>query len=172
MPKKFNDEILEVVGALDREDIAVKEITRRLNQDEAGFGYAVQISERSVYDYRAAHRKKNGPPPTNEIDRDRTAHSITALKQRAIERVAKELIHLEKTPIGKLGGKPATDLHQLFIKLDDMERREQIAQKRRGRSPANGNSNGKGDEKPESAVERLAREAKERENPENGEQAT
>jgi hypothetical protein len=162
MPKKFNDEILEVVGALDREDVAVKEIARRLNQDEAGFGYEVKISERSVYDYRAAYRKKNGPPPTNEIDQDRTAHSIEALKKRALERIAREIQAYEQIAPGKMTGDQASTMRRLFSTMDDMERREQIAEKRRGRSPASANGNGKGDDKPESAVERLAREAREK----------
>lgn len=157
MPAKFNETVCDIVGALDRENVAVKEITRRLNDGEAGLDYAVDISERSVYDYRAAYRKRHGPPPTEEIG-DQTFPSTVAAKKRILERVFRELQYLETVPAGKLTQDDATLLRRLFATVDDAERREQMAEKRRGRSPSK--ANGK-PEKQETAIERLAREARE-----------
>lgn len=153
MPKKFNQEIVDVVAALDRADVGVEEITRRLNEGEAGLDHKVDIAQRTVYDYRVRAREE---ATREKLAEDPTAHSITALKILIRERFAQEIAHLEALPIGKLGGKPATDLHQLFVKLDDMERREFLAQKRGGRSAPKSPNDDNGDQ-PEGAVERLAR---------------
>lgn len=169
MPKKFNEAVYEVVGALDRAEprVPVKEITRRLNENEAGLGHAIDISERSVYDYRAAYHREHGPPPSGDVDQDATAHSIASLKKRTLERIAIEIQHYEQVKPGQLTGGQATTLRRLFSTLDDMERREQVAEKRRGRPALKAKGNGQ-PAKEETAIERLAREAADRRGAEHG----
>jgi hypothetical protein len=154
--KQFNGKVFEIVGALDREKVAVKEITRRLNEDECGLGYEVSISERSVYDYRVKYRKDHGPPPTGDVE-DKTAQSIEALKRRTLERIAIEIQHYETIRPGEMTGDQVGVLRRLFSTMDDMERREQVAEKRRGRSASRPKGNGNGQDPPESAIEAIAR---------------
>lgn len=158
MPPKFNNAVYEFVGALDREGVAVKEITRRLNNNEAGFGHKVPISQRSVYDYRAAFRRDNGPPPTGDIQPDQTANSIAALKTRALERIATEIRYVEELPPGKMRGEDVTKLKRAFAALDDMQRREENAEKRKGKRGAAQNGQ---QPKSLSAIEQLAQRARE-----------
>lgn len=157
MPKKFNQEICDVVGALDAEEVPVKEIQRRLNHGEAGLDHKHKIGERTVYEYRDRARDQVA---RSEALQDPAAHSIAALKLRIRERFAQEIAHLEKLPIGKLNSKARVDLHHCFIKLDDMERREQKAQKRQGGSKL-GEGQGGSPKAEESTVERMAREQRE-----------
>jgi hypothetical protein len=162
MPKKFNQAIEDVIAALDREKVPPKEITRRLNEDEAGLGFKVDIAQRSVYDIRERARKEAA---REDVDLDATAHSIASVKKLALDRIAREIRYYEDVPPGKLTGGHATALRRLFSTLDDMERRERVAQKRR---PAGNNGSGTASTDPEEAestVERMARIQRESEKP-------
>lgn len=163
MPRKFNQDIYEVVAALLAADVSVEEITRRLNEGEAGLDHRVPIAKRTVYDYRTRIREDQ---ENEEAAQDPGAHSIIALKQRAIDRIAKEIIYLEKRPAGKITKDQASTLRRLFSALDDMERRELIAQKRRPRSTPKPKDD---EERPETKLEELARAAEEgQREPESG----
>jgi hypothetical protein len=157
MPKKFNQQICDVVGALDSAGVPVKEIERRLNEGEAGLDHKVKISTRTIYEYRQRAREQITRKKALE---DPAAHSIAALKLRIRERYSQEIDFYERIPPGKLTSEQRTALHHVFIKLDDIQRREAIADRRPGRTGKDGPASTTPD-KPESAVERLAREQRE-----------
>ena len=165
MPKLYNQAVRDVCGALRHEGVRPKEIVRRLNNDEAGLGFPVEIKERRVYEYIEDYNAEHGPPPGPE-DEDQTLDSMRRLRRRAIALIQREITTLEKRRPGKLSVKESQALKAHFATLDDMERREEAAEKRRGKTPArpapNGNGNGQS-KGAESALERVAREQREQE---------
>lgn len=160
MPRRYDTkEIRNVVGALDCDGVAVREITRRLRAGECGLKCgSIGISERQVYNYRANYRAEHGPP-TRHVEQDRTLESISSIKQRAVDLAAREIAALESKRPGTMKATQASALRAIYKALDDMERWEEAATKRsRGRSKpsaSNGSRQAKG---AESALERLARE--------------
>lgn len=165
MPRRYDTkEIRNVVGALDCDGVAVREITRRLKAGECGLACgSIGISERQVYNYRADYRAEHGPP-TKHVDQDKTLESISAIKQRAVDLVAREIAALEAKRPGSMTAKQTSAVRAMYKTLDDMERWEQAARKRgRDRSkPLKPTGDGKS-EQAESALERLAREEQEAE---------
>lgn len=164
MAKRYPKQARDLAVALYLEDLSVPEITKRFNEGTAGLTgkedkpLKIAITERRVAEYVAEHKAKHGPRPEPE-DQELTADSINRVKQRALNVLAREIAHLEGLPKGRIQAKQSTALRQHYATLDDMERRAEIAEKRRakgkGKRPSKnaGTSNGKG----ESAIEQLAK---------------
>jgi len=138
MPKRYPAKAREVAVALYLEHLSVPEITRRLNEgtagllDKEGKVQPLDIGERRVAEYVAEHKAKHGPRKEPE-DEELTVDSINRVKQRALNVLAREIAHLEQLPNGRITAKQSTALRQHYATLDDMERRQELAEKRKGK---------------------------------------
>jgi hypothetical protein len=162
MPKRYPKKAREVSVALYQERLSVPEITRRLNEgtagllDKEGKPQPIPITERRVAEYVAEHKAQHGPRPEPE-DAELTADSINRVKQRALNVLAREIAHLEGLPTGRISAKQSTALRQHYATLDDMERRQELAEKRKGRGKRRAGKAEPAGEKRESAIEALAK---------------
>lgn len=130
MPPRFPKPAKEVAVALRAQGIYPKEITRRLNEDQAGLGYAVPVSERTVKDWLSIHKREHGPfakPAVEDVDAD----SIVKWKGRAFALICREIHALESKHPGKLSIDQSRLLRQHFDTLDGMERISEKAELRR-----------------------------------------
>jgi len=159
MPKRYPKKAREVAVALYLEGLSVPEITRRFNDgtagliDKEGKPQPIGITERRVAEYVAEHKAKHGPRKEPE-DEELTVDSINRVKQRALNVLAREIAHLEGLPNGRISAKQSTALRQHYATLDDMERRQEIAEKRKGRGKRRGKAP-VSDDKPKSAIDAL-----------------
>lgn len=164
MPKRYPKKAREVAVALYLEGLSVPEITRRFNDgtagliDKEGKPQPIGIKKRTVAEYVAAHKAERGPRPEPE-DQELTVDSINRVKQRALNVLAREIAHLEQLPKGRISAKQSTALRQHYATLDDMERRQEIAEKRRGRGKRRA-TKAPASDKAESAIEALAKAEK------------
>lgn len=163
MAKKWI-EVADTCGALKFSGVPTREIHRRLTNDEAGLGYKLDVSLRRVYEYVADYERRHGPPP--EPDRgDTTVESIQAVKDRIVALVAREVGHYEGKRKGKLTREDVGLLESFHLRLEKMERRELVAEKRLPlRKVTPGERPGKQQQpgRDETFTERLAREERER----------
>jgi hypothetical protein len=161
MAKRYPRKAREVAVALYLKDLSVPEITRRLNDgtagliDKEGRPQPIGITGRRVAEYVAEHKTQHGPRPEPE-DQELTINSINRVKQRALNVLAREIAHLEELPKGRISAKQSTALRQHYATLDDMERRQEIAEKRKGRGKRR-SAKAPASDKPESAIEALAK---------------
>jgi hypothetical protein len=156
MPKRYDTKIVrDTIGALDHAGVRVPEIMRRLNDGEAGLPYKVPIGRRQIYTYRAEYRAEHGVP--HEDVQSATIESVSALEQRMIDLIAREIHALEKKKPGSLTAKQASSLNAQHRALISMERRaKQYQGKSNGRAAQNGDEDGD-----ETVLQRLAREQRE-----------
>lgn len=160
MPRKHDyAKVRNAVGALDFAGVAVKEITRRLNDDEAGVGYPVNISQRQTYYYRTAYRAEHGDP--RQVRTDQTADSMQALRDRSVALIQREIAELERQPAGSLTTAQSRTLREHFRTLAEMERRENA---NLGKARSHRETSGEDEpDRPETTAQRLAREETEEE---------
>jgi len=162
MAKRYPRQTRDIAVALYLEDLSVPEITRRFNDGTAGLtGKAdkpipIPITERRVAEYIAEHKAKHGPRPEPE-DQELTVDSINRVKQRALNVLTREIAHLERLPKGRISAKQSTALRQHYATLDDMERRAEIAEKRKAKGKGAGKKPGAPSGKSESAIDALAK---------------
>jgi len=163
MPKRYPKQTRDIAVSLYLEGLSVPEITRRFNEGTAGLtGKAdkpipIGITERRVAEYIAEHKVKHGPRPEPE-DQELTVDSINRVKQRALNVLAREIAHLEQLPKGRISAKQSTALRQHYATLDDMERRAEIAEKRKAKGKGSGKKAGAPSGKTESAIDALAKQ--------------
>lgn len=159
MPKRFAPEVRQLAGELAYTGLDAAEIARRLQRGQAGLAYKVDISYRRVREYVAEYEAEHGPPPDPE-DIDQSSDSIARLKRRITSVVASEIVRYESKRRPKLKASDVPALRQLFAALDDFERRTEQAEQRqtKRRSRSKGQSQ---PSKPESVLERMAREQRE-----------
>lgn len=166
MPKRYPKQTRDLAVALYLEDLSVPEITRRFNDGTAGLTgkgdkpIPIGITERRVAEYIAEHKAKHGPRSEPE-DQELTVDSINRVKQRALNVLAREIAHLEQLPKGRISAKQSTALRQHYATLDDMERRAEIAEKRKAKGKGAGKKAGAPSGKSESAIDALARAGQE-----------
>jgi len=123
MPRKHDyAKIRNAIGALDFAGVEVKEIVRRLAENEAGVGYAVKISPRQVYYYRKAYRDEHGSPREQKVDR--TGESLEAMRDRAVALIRREIDALEGQAPGALTRDQSRTLREHHRTLCEFERRE------------------------------------------------
>lgn len=160
MPKRYPKQARDIAVSLYLEGLSVPEITRRFNEGTAGLTgkhekpIPIAITERRVAEYVAEHKAQHGPRPKPE-DQELTVDSINRVKQRALNVLAREIAHLEGLPKGRISAKQSTALRQHYATLDDMERRAEIAEKRKAKGKR-GKKPGATEGKSESAIEALA----------------
>jgi len=163
MPKRYPKQARDLAIALYLEDLSVPEITRRFNEGTAGLTgkgdkpIPIDIGERRVAEYIAEYKAKHGPRPEPE-DQELTVDSINRVKQRALNVLAREIAHLEQLPKGRISAKQSTALRQHYATLDDMERRAEIAEKRKAKGKGAGKKPGAPSGKSESAIDALAKQ--------------
>lgn len=148
-------EVRDTIGALDRAGVSGKDIWRRLREGKAGLRCgSIGISQRMVYHHRLAYRNEHGPPARETIT-DASLETIGGLETRTIRLLAREIAALERKRPGKLTPADSRALAAHHRTLVDIERRARTLR----RAKANGDGTAEGeDDKPESAIERLARE--------------
>lgn len=162
MPKRYPKQARDFSVQLYLSGLRVPEITRRFNEGTAGLTtkegkpLPITITERRVAEYVAEYKAEHGPRPEPE-DEELTADSINRVKRRAVNVLAREVAHLESLPKGRISAKQSTALRQHYATLDDMERRQEIAEKRRGKGKRAGKAPA-GPSKAESAIEALAQQ--------------
>lgn len=130
MPPAYPKSAREVTVALRAQGIGPAEITRRLNEDQAGLGFAVPCSERTVKEWLAQHKAKHGPftvPAAEDVDAD----SIAKYKARAFALICREIAYFETKHKGKLTRDQSRAIRQHFETLDSMERISERAALRR-----------------------------------------
>lgn len=162
MAKRYDTkEIRDTIGALDFDGVKVSEIHKRLNEKTAGLPYKVPISKRQVYNYRAAYRAEHGIP-TEQISGNELRDSISSVKKRIIELMAREAAFYQNKPPGRLTKQQVGIARAIFDALGHMERKEMVAANRLRLSDIAATQRpGKEDQGPESAIEKLAREERE-----------
>jgi hypothetical protein len=160
MPKRYPKQARDFSVQLYLSGLSVPEVTRRFNEGTAGLTtkegkpLPIAITERRVAEYVAEYKAEHGPRPEPE-DEELTADSINRVKRRALNILAREVAHLESLPKGRISAKQSTALRQHYATLDDMERRQEIAEKRRSKGKRSGKAP-VGPSKAESAIEALA----------------
>lgn len=147
----------EAIGALVELETPVEEIREKLANDECELGYPVEISRRAVYYHRTAYLEQKRRTATQL---DSATESIAATKQLAVELLRRELLALMNKREGTMTVAQAGAVERIHKALCSMERTE----RGKGRSKPTG-SNGNQPEKSESVMERLAREAREQQQP-------
>jgi hypothetical protein len=152
MKKHDTKKVREAIGALDELEVDAPEILRRLREDDCGIGYPVDISRRAVYYHRAAYREEKARAATKA---DQLNGSLASSKQRAVDLLNRELDAHERRRPGSMGAKEAAAVERIHRALVNIER---VERKAKGRPSANGSSNGNGEAKSETALERLARQ--------------
>lgn len=158
MAKRLPPSVRKAVVAQRAMGIMPTEIVRRLAEDEAGLGFAVEISKRTVVQYLTDHRLKHGEFPTVDpraIDRE----SIDAQKALAFSLVAQELGVLKKRRKGSLKRDDVRKIEQCYRALTTMESLDEHAAMKR-RHPSKARHAGAPDppQKESTILEKLAEE--------------
>lgn len=161
MKKHDSKQVRDAVGALDFDGVAVSEIHRRLQADEAGIGFKVDISQRQVYNYRLDYRAEHGLPQQETSPNART-ESIESLKERLIALVSRELSVLEKRRPGSQSKDTLSMAKSFRSLLHDWERKEASAIGRLPQSQITKSARNKAEiPSEESILDKLAREDRE-----------
>lgn len=121
MRKHDSKKVRAVVGALDDANVGVKEILRRLQEDECGIGYRVDIKERAVYDHRTKYREAKARSQTAS---DQLDESIGAAKQQSVDIMRGQLEVLAGK--NRLSTKEIAVLERIHAALARMEKIETV----------------------------------------------
>jgi hypothetical protein len=163
MPKKHDTPAIRaIVGALDFQHVAVKEIRRRLAEQECGLPYAVEISERQVRNYRQAYRDEHGMPPSTVQTPDARSETIDAVLERAVGLLGREVTAYEAKRRGSITPERLKTLDTLHGIARRWQRAQATAAGKLTTSQIGTNERTRPKAQPqESTIERLAREERE-----------
>lgn len=161
--KRFPPEVTTVAGELYFSGLEVREICERLNAGSAGYPHPIDISLRSTREKVREYEAEHGPrPPRGEAipELAQTISSYEARARQAIARLDREIAYYDRRRPGSLSTGQMERLHRavaysgnILLKLAAVQRR---TTKPAGRSQSPSQS-----EKPESILERMAREERE-----------
>lgn len=146
--------VRDAIEAMEFAEVGPKEMLRRLQEDDCGLEYPVDIGIRSVQYHLQAIRQKRA---RNTTQRDTLVGSIGAAKQEAADLLADELAAIRAQGRGKITVNQIAAVERIHRAAGNMEKAER---KSVARPSLAGSTNGNGDSspQPETQLEQLARE--------------
>lgn len=158
--KQYPKQVRELIGALVETGLDSKEITRRLNDGEAGYDAPLPIKYRRVRELAAEWEAEHGPPRLTE-DFDPKADSFARLRHRISARLIEELRYYEEQKAGRLSHDDIAKIQRIHTALFNFEQKAELKESKvRSKSLRSKKTSGKAG-KAESAIDQLAREQRE-----------
>lgn len=119
--KHDRKKVRAAIAGMDELKVTPTEILRRLRNDEAGIGYAVDIKQRTVYYHLTNIRQERA---REETQQDTLTATVGAGKQAAVNLLLRELNKLQQIPVGKMKTTQVPVVERIHLALTRMERSE------------------------------------------------